>query len=102
MDWEKFIKESEAVAPEEPAIKAVAEFFRDQLGCASPGSLEGYSEANVITKGLGNPDAPTSRPSCARLTLALQRLAHQWPVGTSGGINAGHAWLLQVRRQLKP
>ena len=57
MDWEKFIKESEAVAPEEPAIKAVSEFFRDKLGCASPGSLEGYSEANMIPKGLDNLEA---------------------------------------------
>ena len=52
LDWEKFIKESEASAPDPADLKAVADFFKDKLGCANPGSLEGYSEANLQAGGV--------------------------------------------------
>ena len=57
LDWEKFIKESEASAPEPAALKAVADFFKDKLGCATPGALEGYREASLQANGVDELEA---------------------------------------------
>ena len=62
LNWEEFIKESEATAPEEAAVTAVSACFRDKVGCSSPGSLEGYSEATLTAKGLDGLEAAHRAP----------------------------------------